>query len=113
MRTPPRPNKGLISTKSRPFSISYGGKGTLQGYGIDPGGSHSSPGKTESLAHSDRPAGSADGTSIAPALDTAAAVIILALPLYCELVSGPKSLNRMPAMPTTATNAVASRGTFL
>jgi hypothetical protein len=89
MRTPARPNKGLISTKSRPFSISYGGKGALQGFGIDPCGSHSSPGKTESFAHTDRPAGSADGTSIAPALDTAAAVIILALPPYCELVSGP------------------------
>ena len=85
----------------------------MHGFGVDPSGSHLSPGKTGSLAHTDRPAGSADGTSIAPALDTAAAVIILALPLYCELVSGPKSLNRMPAVPASATNAVASRGTFL
>jgi hypothetical protein len=100
--------------------MSYGGKGALHGFGIDPCGSHSSPGKTGSLAHEDRPAGGADGTSIAPAHDTAAAVIILALPLYCELasgccelVSGPKSLNRMPAVPARATKAVTSTGTFL
>jgi hypothetical protein len=85
----------------------------LQGFGIDPGGSHSSPGKTESPAQKDRSARDADGTSIAPALDTAAAVIILALPPYCELVSGPKSLNRMPAVPATATNTATSKGTFL
>ena len=93
--------------------MSYGGKGALHGFGIDPCGSHSSPGKTGSLAQEDRPAGGVDGTSIAPALDTAAAVIILALPPYCELASGPKSLNRMPAVPASATNAVTSTGTFL
>jgi len=61
----------------------------------------------------DRKTGGADGTSIAPALDTAASVIILALPLPSEAVSGPKSLNRMTAVPTTATNAATSMGTFL
>jgi hypothetical protein len=61
--------------------MSYGGKGALHGFGIDPCGSHSSAGKTGSLAHEGRSAGGTDGTSIAPARDTAAAVIILALPL--------------------------------
>jgi hypothetical protein len=93
--------------------MSYGGKGALHGFGIDPCGSHSSPGKTGSLAHEGRPAGGVDGISIAPARDTAAAVIILALPRYGELVSGPKSLNSMPAVPARATNAVTSTGTFL
>jgi len=115
MRTPPRPIKGLISTGSPTLSINYDRKGALHGFGIDPGGSHSSLGKTGSLAQkeADRPAGGADGTSIAPALATAAAVVILALPLPCEAVSGPKSLNRMTAVPTTATNAATSVGTFL
>jgi hypothetical protein len=36
-------------------------------------------------------AGGSDGISVAPALDTAAAVIILALPLFCEPLPGPKS----------------------
>ena len=92
--------------------MSYGGKGALHGFGIDPCGSHSSPGKTGSLAHEGR-SGGTDGTSIAPVRDTAASVIILALPLYCELVSEPKSLNRMPAVPARATHAVTSTGTFL
>jgi hypothetical protein len=61
----------------------------------------------------DRPAGGCDGIWIAPALDTAAAVIILALPPPCESLPGPKSLKRMTAVPTTATKAVASTGTFL
>jgi hypothetical protein len=41
-----------------------------------------------------RPAGASDEISIAPALDTAAAVIILALPLPRDLLPGPKSLKR-------------------
>src|SRR5580692_8676584 len=113
MRTPPRPNKGLISTRSPTFPISYGGNGELHGFGVDPGGSHLSPGKTGSLAHTGRPAGSADGTSMAPAFATAAAVIILASPLSCEAVSRPKSLNRMPVVPATATNAATNTGNFL
>jgi hypothetical protein len=43
------------------------------------------------------PAGGCDGISIAPALETAAAVIILALPLACEALLGPKSFKRMTA----------------
>jgi hypothetical protein len=42
-----------------------------------------------------RPAGGSDGISIAPALDTTAAVIILALSLPSESLPGPKSLKRM------------------
>jgi len=38
-----------------------------------------------------RPVGDCDGISIAPALDTAMAVIILALPPRCESLPGPKS----------------------
>jgi hypothetical protein len=49
-------------------------------YGPSPGG--------DRLGY--RPAGS-DGISIAPALDTVAAVII-PLPLPCESLAGPKSL---------------------
>jgi hypothetical protein len=113
IRTPPRPNKGLISTKFPLFSMGYGGKSALHRFGVDPSGSQSSPGKTGSLAHANRPAGGADRTSMAPVLATAAAVIILALPLSCEAVSGPKSLNRMPAVPATATNAATSTGAFL
>jgi hypothetical protein len=115
MRTPPRPNKVLLSTRSPTLSISYDRKGALHRFGIDPGGSDSSPSKTGSLAQkdSDRPAGGADGTSIAPALATAAAVVIVALPLPGEAVSGPKSLNRMTAVPTAATNAATSMVTFL
>ena len=41
-----------------------------------------------------RPVGGLDGISIAPALDTAAAEIIVALPLLRELLPGPKSLKR-------------------
>ena len=47
-----------------------------------------------------RPAGGSDGISIAPALDTAAAV--LALPLPCESSLGPKSSKRIPAVHTIA-----------
>ena len=43
----------------------------------------------------DWPAGGSDGISIAPALDTTAAVIIVALPLPCESLLGPKSLKRI------------------
>jgi len=42
-----------------------------------------------------RLAGGSDGISIAPALDTTAAVIILALSLPSESLPGPKSLKRM------------------
>jgi hypothetical protein len=87
--------------------------GASHGFGIDPDGSHSSPGKTGSLAHTDRPADAADGTSIAPALDTAAAVIILALPRSCEAMFASKSLNRMPTVPATATDTATSMGTFV
>jgi hypothetical protein len=41
------------------------------------------------------PAGGSEGISIAPALDTAAAVIMLALP--CEWLPAPKSLKRIAA----------------
>jgi hypothetical protein len=61
----------------------------------------------------DRMVAGCDGIWIAPALDTAAAVIILALPLPSESLPGPKSLKRMTAVPTTATKAVTSTGTFL
>jgi hypothetical protein len=115
MRTPPRPKSGLISTGLLTFTITYNREGALQGFGVDPPGSRSSPGKTGSLAQkdSDRPADGADGTSMAPALDTAAAVIIPALPLPCEATSGSKSFNRMTAVPATATNAATSAGIFL
>jgi hypothetical protein len=43
---------------------------------------------------SGRLAAGSDGISIAPALDTTAAVIILALRLPCEPLSGPKSPKR-------------------
>src|SRR5712691_11796450 len=52
-----------------------------------------------------RPAGGSEGISIAPTLDTAADVIILALPLSCESLPGRKLL-RIPAVPTTATITV-------
>jgi len=42
-----------------------------------------------------QPAGGSDEISIAPALDTAAAVIMLALLPPCELLPGPKSLKRI------------------
>jgi hypothetical protein len=58
-------------------------------------------------------AGYPDGISIAPALDTAAAVIALALSATCGSVAGLKLLKRITAVPTTATNAVTSMGTFL
>ncbi len=44
-----------------------------------------------------RPAGGPDGISIAPALDTADAVIIVALPLLRGSPAGPKSLKRTRA----------------
>jgi hypothetical protein len=43
---------------------------------------------------SGRLAAGSDGISIAPALDTTAAVIILALRLSCEPLPGPKSPRR-------------------
>jgi hypothetical protein len=43
------------------------------------------------------PAGGPDGISIAPALDTADAVIIVALPLLRGSPAGPKSLKRTRA----------------
>jgi hypothetical protein len=52
-----------------------------------------------------RPAGGSDGISIAPALDTVTAVIILAAPLSCEALLGPKSLKRIPAVAPIATIA--------
>jgi hypothetical protein len=58
-------------------------------------------------------AGYSDGISIAPALDTAAAVIALALRPARESVSGLTLLKRITAVPTTATNAVTSTGDFL
>ena len=54
-------------------------------------------------------AGGSDGITIAPALDTAAAVII-PLPLPCESLPGPKSLKRIAAVPTTATIAATITG---
>ena len=56
-----------------------------------------------------RPAGGSEGISIAPTLDTAAEVIILALSLSCELLPGRKLL-RIPAVPTTATITVTITG---
>jgi hypothetical protein len=50
----------------------------------------------------DWPAGGGDGISIAPALESAAAVIILALLLPCEPFPGLRSLKRTPAVATTA-----------
>jgi hypothetical protein len=44
-----------------------------------------------------RPAGGPDGISIAPALDSAAAVIIVALPPLGESMPGAKSLKRTRA----------------
>jgi hypothetical protein len=41
------------------------------------------------------PSGGSDGISIAPALDTSVAVIILALRLPCAPLPGPKSLTRI------------------
>jgi hypothetical protein len=58
----------------------------------------------------DWPAGGSDGISIAPALDTAAAVIALALPLPCELLPGPKSIRRTPAVARIATIKVTIAG---
>ena len=57
-----------------------------------------------------RPAGGFDGISIAPALATAAAVIMLARPLPCESLLGPKSLKRTTAVLTIATIAVTITG---
>jgi hypothetical protein len=56
-----------------------------------------------------RPAGGSEGISIAPALDTAADVIILALRLSCESLPGRKFM-RIPAVPTTATITVTITG---
>ena len=44
-----------------------------------------------------------EGVSIAPALATAAAVIILAVALSCEVLLGPKSSKRIPAVLAIAT----------
>lgn len=56
------------------------------------------------------PVGGSDGISIAPALETAAAVIILAAPLSCEALLGPKSLKRIPAVAPIATIAATIAG---
>jgi hypothetical protein len=56
------------------------------------------------------PAVGCGGISIAPALDTAAAEIILALPPPCEPFPGLKSLRRTPAVAKTATIAVTIAG---
>jgi hypothetical protein len=56
------------------------------------------------------PAGGFDGISIAPALEIAAAVTLLAVPLSCGALPGPKSLNRMPAVAPIATIAVIMTG---
>jgi hypothetical protein len=55
--------------------------------------------------HIGRAAGDPDGISIAPALATAAAVI---LALYCEALLGAKSPKRTTAWPTTATTTATS-----
>jgi hypothetical protein len=70
---------------------------TQSPYGPPPGG--------DRLGY--RPAGS-DGISIAPALDTVAAV---PLPLPCESLAGPKSLERIAAVPATATVVAIITGT--
>ena len=44
-----------------------------------------------------------EGVSIAPALATAAAVIIHAVALSCEVLLGPKSSKRIPAVLAIAT----------
>jgi hypothetical protein len=54
--------------------------------------------------------GSFDGISMAPALDTAAAVIILAVALSCEALLGPKSSKRIPAVLAIATITVTVAG---
>src|SRR5216683_992444 len=48
---------------------------------------------------------SSEGVSIASALDTAAAVVILAVALSREALLGPKSTNRIPAVLAIATSA--------
>jgi hypothetical protein len=48
---------------------------------------------------------------MAPALDTAAAVIILALALAREWLPGPKSLKRTTVWPAMATNRATVTGT--
>jgi len=47
---------------------------------------------------------------MAPALDTAAAVIILGVPPACEALPMRRSSERIPAAPTTATMMVTIRG---
>jgi hypothetical protein len=51
-----------------------------------------------------------EGVSIAPALDTAAAAIILSVPLSCEALLGPKSSKRIPAILAIATSAATIAG---
>jgi hypothetical protein len=58
----------------------------------------------------DEPAGGSDGISIAPALEIAAALTILAVPLFCGAPLGPKSLKRIPAVAPIATIAVIMTG---
>jgi hypothetical protein len=60
-----------------------------------------------------RPAGGSDGVSTAPALDTAAAVIALALLLGCEPASPLKSLKAIRAMPTNAIEAAICIGNLV
>jgi hypothetical protein len=55
------------------------------------------------------PAGGSEGISIAPTLDIAAAVTILALTLSGEFLPGRRLLN-IPAAPTTATTRVTTTG---
>jgi len=85
----------------------------LHGFSTDPG-SRSTPGKTELRAQNNtgRPARGADETSIEPALDTAAVVAIVSMPLPCKALSGPKSLDRVTAVPKAAANAATGTGTL-
>jgi hypothetical protein len=57
-----------------------------------------------------RPAGGSERISTAPALDTAAAVIIVVLPLSRKSSPGPKSFKRIAVWPTTAINAATITG---
>jgi hypothetical protein len=51
-----------------------------------------------------------DSETVAPALSAAAAVIIL-IPLCCTLFFGPKSMKNIAAVPTTAMIAANATGT--
>jgi hypothetical protein len=64
--------------------------------------------ETQSLAQA---GGCSEGISVAPALDTAAAVIIPELTPPCESLPKPKSLQRIPTVPTTAASKVMITGT--